>query len=553
MEKAKEKAVEKTVPVTEVLFSEYPISPKLIEALTKQGITSPTPIQVEALPILLTDSTHFIGQAQTGTGKTLAFLLPLLTKLQSAPAQSDVLALILTPTRELAKQVTEEAHLLLGSSFDRPIQVVPIYGGSAYAPQVEPLRRRRAHVVVGTPGRIMDLHDQGLLNLSSVKHLILDEADEMLNRGFLDAVKFLMESTNSPTRKVWMFSATLPHEIKSLITKFLPDHREVRIQKTSTPHVNIAQFSYVVNDRSARPLLARLVQSVREFHGIVFCQTKSETTSICEYFLNQGLKALALNGDLSQKSRDEAMAKFREGKVRVLIATDVAARGIDVDDLTHVINYGLPQDLETYVHRIGRTGRGGKSGVAWTIVGDRSTGRLRQLERMLRTEIPRGAVPTLDDLKKSIYLEKLEKLKGIITKVQEKGNDFKIDKLVDQFKLDLSDLTQKDFEQMTKVLFTILFNKDFINLDQLPPIDANSGGAYSSSSSSSNSNYRGGGSSSYRGSRGGGSDRSSGGGSGYRSGGSGGGYRGDRGSDRGGSSGGGSGQGGPRKRADWSR
>ncbi len=478
----------------EIQFSDFAINQKLIEALTKQGITKPTPIQLQSLPMLLNEPMHFIGQAQTGTGKTLAFLLPLLTKLQGAPAQSDVLALILTPTRELAKQVTEEAHLLLGREFDRPLQVVPIYGGSAYGPQVEPLRRKRAHVVVGTPGRIMDLIDKGLLVLSSVKHLILDEADEMLNRGFLEDVKFIMQSTDSPSRKVWMFSATLPMEIKSLINKFLPDHQEIRIQKTSTPHASITQESFVVSERTARALLARLLQSVRDFHGIVFCQTKIETTAIAEYLANQGLKTLALNGDLTQKARDEAMAKFREGKVRVLIATDVAARGIDVDDLTHVINYGLPQDLETYVHRIGRTGRGGKTGVAWTIVGERGQIRLRQLERMLKIEIPRGKLPTLEVLKQSIYTEKMEKIQAVVSKIKEKGNDFKIDKLFETFATDMKALTSSDEVSTQKLLFTIIFNKEFIALDQLPPIDMGaSSSGYGRSEGGRESSYRGGG------------------------------------------------------------
>ena len=367
-------------------FSDLNLRPELVEALEKRGYTEPTPIQAQMIPIMLTGA-DVIGQAQTGTGKTAAFALPILQNL--IPGQHKPQALILSPTRELAMQVAK-AMEAYGAYTD--VRVLAIYGGSSYSRQISALRRG-VDVVVGTPGRLLDLLKKKSLDLSAVRTLVLDEADEMLSMGFIEDIEILLDAT-SHQRQVALFSATMPKAIRNLASKYLKDPQSVSIKKKQLTVAAIEQRYYIVNERDKLAALTRLFETEEIHRALVFVRTRAGTGELSNALASRGFSAEMLNGDLSQDARERVMSRFRNDRIQVLVATDVAARGLDIDDISHVFNYDLPDDPEVFVHRIGRTGRAGKEGIAISLFTPREMRMLHRIEGYTRQKQTKAKLPT---------------------------------------------------------------------------------------------------------------------------------------------------------------
>jgi ATP-dependent RNA helicase DeaD len=371
-------------------FSQLGLHPSLVQAVNERGYTTPTPIQEQMIPLMLAGH-DVIGQAQTGTGKTAAFALPILHNIQ--PDQTAVRALVVAPTRELALQVSRamyEYGRIRGS------RVLAIYGGVPYNRQINRLRKG-VDVVVGTPGRLLDLIKSGALNLSGVQTVVLDEADEMLSMGFVEDIEAILQATPNE-RQTALFSATMPTEIRRLADKYLNNPKAVTIQAKQLTVDAIEQRYYLTNESDKLAVLTRLFEVEPITSALIFARTRAATGELASELSVRGYPAEVLNGDLSQDAREQVMKRFRSGQVTVLVATDVAARGLDIDNISHVFNYDLPQDPEIYVHRIGRTGRAGKSGVALTLVTPKEQWRLRKIERYTRTTIAPTPIPTEKDI-----------------------------------------------------------------------------------------------------------------------------------------------------------
>ncbi len=372
-------------------FADLGLTEPVVQALKDVGYEYPTPIQARTIPVLLS-GVDLLGQAQTGTGKTAAFALPLLSRLDLA--QREPQALVLVPTRELAIQVAEAfqkyaAHL-------RGFHVLPIYGGQSYTPQLNALKRG-THVVVGTPGRIMDHLERGTLALAGVRFVVLDEADEMLAMGFVDAIEAILSRTPAE-KQVALFCATLPAAIRSICQRHLRAPREITIKSKTTTATNIRQRYWMVSGMHKLDALTRILE-VESFDGmLVFARTKQSTVELADRLVARGFAAAALNGDLQQAQRERTIAQLKSGAIDILVATDVAARGLDVDRISHVVNFDVPHDTESYVHRIGRTGRAGRSGEAIVFIAPRERNMLRIIERATRQPIEAMNLPTLDDV-----------------------------------------------------------------------------------------------------------------------------------------------------------
>jgi ATP-dependent RNA helicase DeaD len=391
-------------------FKALGLSENVLEALSKKGWETPSEIQEKTIPLLLKGEKDIVGQAATGTGKTAAFGLPLIEQLDDT--SKAVQALIMCPTRELAMQVAEEIMTFKGS---KRLFVQPIYGGQSYNIQIAALRRG-VQIVVGTPGRIRDHIEKGTLKLNSVTHVVLDEADEMLNMGFEEEVREILKSVPEK-RRMLLFSATMPAQILRLAKTFMKDYDLVEVEKKQNTTENIDQSYFEVRDSDRFLTLCRVIDTEPEFYGIVFCRTKMETDEIASKLLEMGYDSEAIHGDITQSQRELILKKFKMRKINILVATDVAARGIDVNDLTHVINFNLPQDPESYVHRIGRTGRAGKHGTAITIVSARERRDLQFIERLTKTTIRRETIPSIAD----VVSTKTMKLKTEMQAMIEKG------------------------------------------------------------------------------------------------------------------------------------
>jgi ATP-dependent RNA helicase DeaD len=368
-------------------FIDSGLRPEILHALELLGFETPTPVQQETIPVLLNSTTDLVGLAQTGTGKTAAFGLPIiqLTDLSS----NDIQSLILCPTRELCMQITSDMGKY--SAYVKNFRVTAVYGGANIETQIKAIKRG-CHSVVGTPGRVLDLIRRNVLKLNKVRWLVLDEADEMLNMGFKEDLDTILAQT--PEKKqTLLFSATMPREIAEIAGRYMHDPVEVSIGKRNAGAENVRHEYYMVHSRDRYLALKRIVDINPSIYGIVFCRTRQETKEVADKLMQDGYNADALHGDLSQAQRDYVMNRFRIKNLQLLVATDVAARGIDVTDLTHIINYNLPDDLEVYIHRSGRTGRAGKSGVCVSIIHTRETGRISDLERMTRKSFERKKVP----------------------------------------------------------------------------------------------------------------------------------------------------------------
>ena len=436
-------------------FQELPLRESLIRAITERGYVVPTDIQAEAIPALATTETDFVGQAQTGTGKTAAFALPLLNKVDVN--NRDVQALILTPTRELANQITEEIKKF--AKYEK-IRTLAVYGGVSTEAQIRGLRKDRPQIVVGTPGRVLDLIDRGVLILDNAKYAVLDEADEMLDMGFIDDVKQILSNLGEE-RKTWMFSATMPAPILSLIKTYLKDPLVVKVQKTTLSNESIEQKHYVVRHSQMSEAVCRILDSLDEYYGMIFCRTKIDAKTLADELNARGYPSDSMHGDMSQQQRDITMKNFKQKKINMLVCTDVAARGIDVDNLTHVINYGLPQDIESYVHRIGRTGRAGMKGVAITLVEPSERYRLRMVENNTKARIVQATLPTPAELKSVLVKKEIRKFDSLIEKLDTLETD---SVFVEKFEaMDKADLL--------KVMYNHMFAGQIARYDRAPSLE----------------------------------------------------------------------------------
>lgn len=396
-------------------FKELGISENILYAIKKKGFESPTPIQVKIIPEIFNTENDLIGQAQTGTGKTAAFGIPIIQLLSDK--KDKVKALILTPTRELCIQVAEELNSLKGK---RKINITPIYGGQSIELQVKRLKSG-VDIVVGTPGRIIDHINRKNLNLSNLEFLVLDEADEMLNMGFIEDIELILNKTND-TKRTLLFSATMPPEIKKIAQKYMKNQKVIAIENKTLTADLTDQIYFEVNDEDKFEALCRIRDMESDFYGIVFCRTKVDVDNVANRLIDRGYSAEALHGDISQYQRERILKKFKARKLNILVATDVAARGIDISDLTHVINYSLPQDPESYVHRIGRTGRAGKEGTAITFVTPEEYRRLLYIMRVARTKIKKGDLPKVKEIIENKKLRIFEEIKAAADEQEYKSN-----------------------------------------------------------------------------------------------------------------------------------
>lgn len=406
-------------------FSELGLSAEVLKAIDKLGFEQASPIQAESIPILLTGR-DIVGQSQTGSGKTAAFAIPAIEK--TDPNIRAVQVLILCPTRELAVQVCEEIYKL--ALFKRGIQALPIYGGQSYERQFDGLRRG-AQIVIGTPGRVMDHMRRGTLRLDTVKLVILDEADVMLNMGFRDDIETILKDAPKERQTVF-FSATMPKPIRDLIEKYARDPQSVRIEQKAMTVSTVEQVYYEVDRRFKIELLTRLIDIHDLKLGIIFCNTKRMVDDLVDHLEAQGYMADRLHGDMTQAMRDRVMNKFRKSGIEFLVATDIAARGIDVDDLQVVFNYDLPYDVEDYVHRIGRTGRAGRSGRAISFVSGREMFQIRNIERFTNQRIQRARIPTQTEVEDARENTFISKIRAAVQAGDGKNNEHLIGRLMEE-------------------------------------------------------------------------------------------------------------------------
>jgi ATP-dependent RNA helicase DeaD len=425
-------------------FKEIGLSDELLKAIEELGFETPTPVQEKAIPEILNNGNDVVSLAQTGTGKTGAFGLPVIQLADLG--NSDVQALVLCPTRELCLQITKD--LTAFAKFRKGLNVTPVYGGSDIRTQIRALRNG-SHIVVGTPGRVNDLLDRSVLKINNIKWLILDEADEMLNMGFKDDLETILSQTPDD-RQTLLFSATMPPQIANIAKHYMKNPIEIKIGKTNQGADTVEHYYYMVHASDRYLALKRVVDINPDIYGIVFCRTRQETKEVADKLMADGYNADALHGDLSQAQRDMVMQRFRIRHLQLLVATDVAARGIDVNELTHVINYNLPDDVEVYIHRSGRTGRAGKKGVSATIIHSREMNRIREIERISGKKFQQKLVPMADEIceKKLLYfvdnLEKQEVNEGAVTQflpaIYEKLSGFSREQLIEK-------IVASEFEQ----------------------------------------------------------------------------------------------------------
>ncbi len=372
--------------MTTTTFESLGLKSAVLKAISDMGFATPTPIQEQAIPVLLTGSSDLVALAQTGTGKTAAFGLPLLTLLDFD--QRHTQAIILAPTRELCIQISKD--LMNYSVHMQNVNIVAVYGGASIMNQITELKRG-AQIIVATPGRLIDLIDRRKVNLEGVRFAVLDEADEMLNMGFKDDLDTILGSTPEE-KNTWLFSATMPNEVLRISKNYMNSPVEVTVSRNEG-NVNIEHIYYMINNRDRYLALKRIADYNPDIFAIIFCRTKIETQQVADSLIKDGYNADALHGDLSQAQRDHVMARYRSRNLQMLVATDVAARGIDVNDVTHVINYNLPDEIESYTHRSGRTARAGKTGVSIALITNKEVGKIKMLERLMKSKFTQDTIP----------------------------------------------------------------------------------------------------------------------------------------------------------------
>ncbi len=409
-------------------FAQLGLSQSMIDALNKKGFEEPSPIQSLVIPEFLKEQSNIIGQAQTGTGKTAAFAIPIIETLISQPNVTK--ALILAPTRELANQVSDEIYSLIG---EKSLRVLPVYGGQSIEQQIKNLKRG-IDIVVGTPGRVIDLLERKVLNLEQLDFFVLDEADEMLNMGFIDAIEEILKCSNTD-KKMLFFSATMPDSILKIAKKYMGQYKILKVEKLEATTDLTEQIYFEVRESEKLDTLCRVLDFERDFYGIIFARTKNDTDTITQHLKSRGYAADAIHGDVAQASRNKTLSNFKNKQITILVATDVAARGIDVTNLSHVINYSIPNEAESYVHRVGRTGRAGNKGVAITFVTPKELYQITRIQRMTKTEIKKQKAPSVSEvitakkesllacvsevIKENDYNDYIELAKSLITNNQE--------------------------------------------------------------------------------------------------------------------------------------
>jgi ATP-dependent RNA helicase DeaD len=438
-------------------FESLGLNEPLLKGIQDLGFTSPTPIQEKAIPVLLGGDRDFVGLAQTGTGKTAAFGLPLLHQLDMKVRQPQ--GLILCPTRELCLQITSDLKNF--SKYLGDVNIVAVYGGSSIVQQLRDLKRG-AQVVVATPGRLLDIIERKAINFDNVRYAILDEADEMLNMGFQEDINSILSNTPE-TKTTWLFSATMPQEVRRISKKYMTDPFELTVGSKNTGNVNIEHEYYVVRPRDKYAALKRIVDFNPDIFSIIFTRTKIETQEIAESLIRDGYNADAIHGDLTQQQRDKVMKRFREKAIQILVATDVAARGIDVDNVTHVINYELPDDVENYTHRSGRTARAGKSGISIAIVSARDLGKIRQIERTLGKKFVKAEIP-------DGFAVCEKKLFGLVHKVHNVTvNEEQIEPYLERINEEFASMTK---EELIKRFASLEFNQFLDYYQNAPDLNA---------------------------------------------------------------------------------
>ncbi|MGB4847366.1 MAG: DEAD/DEAH box helicase, partial [Saprospiraceae bacterium] len=425
-------------------FQEMGLKKEILDAIGEMGFETPTSIQEKAIPVILTSAKDIIGRAQTGTGKTGAFGLPILQKLNLK--SEHVQAIILCPTRELCIQITKEIqnfakHLL-------NVRVIPVYGGTSMETQVYALKQK-AQIVVGTPGRTLDLINRKKLKLEEIQWVVLDEADEMLSMGFKDDMDAIL-ATTPKEKQTLLFSATMPHEIMRIVKTYMKDPIEIAAEQIQTGADNVTHHYYEVQARDRYVALKRIIDMQPEIYAIVFCRTRAETKEIAEKLSAEGYNSDALHGDLSQQQREYTLGRFRTKTLQLLIATDVAARGLDVSDLTHVINYNLPDDPDTYIHRSGRTGRAHRKGISITIINSRENNRIKDLERRVGKPFERKKVPTGKEICEKQLFHLVEKVENV--EVEEK-------QIAEFLPVIFNKLAWLDREELIKRFVSVEFNR----------------------------------------------------------------------------------------------
>ncbi len=412
-------------------FTELGLNDDLLSALHDLGFESPTPIQSKAIPILLEGTTDFVGLAQTGTGKTAAFGLPLIQLTDEN--QRFPQALIICPTRELCIQINNDL-----SDFKKYTQhkTEAVYGGTAISTQISSLKRG-VQIVAATPGRLIDLIDRKAIDLKQVKYVVLDEADEMLNMGFRDDIDHILENTPN-RRSLWLFSATMPNEVRTIANNFMSSPKEITIGKKNATNTNIDHQYFVISAHHRFDALKRLIDFNSGMYGIIFTRTKAGAQDVTERLNKAGYDVEALHGDLSQQQRDRVMKRFRNKSVQMLAATDVAARGIDVDGITHVINYELPDDPEVYTHRSGRTGRAGKNGICYSLCHSREISRIHEIERLIKAPMQKMDIPEGNEVRRKIFFNFMDSLLHSTEEIQD------INSLLDEAESKFQSLTKRD-------------------------------------------------------------------------------------------------------------
>jgi ATP-dependent RNA helicase DeaD len=425
-------------------FENLGVDKDVIKAIEDLGFTNPTPIQEQAIPVLIQGNRDFVGLAQTGTGKTAAFGLPLthLIDFDSRTTQ----ALILAPTRELCLQITND--IVSFTRYKRNANIVAVYGGASIQTQIQQIKKG-VQIVVATPGRLLDLIGRRAVNISNVNYVVLDEADEMLNMGFQEDITEILANTPA-NKQTWLFSATMPQEVRRISDRFMTDPFELTVGRKNTGAENIQHIYYVVHARDKYAALKRVIDYNPDIFGIVFCRTKMDTQDVAEHLIKDGYNADALHGDLSQQQRDKVMKRYRDKSLQLLIATDVAARGIDVENVTHVINYNLPDDIESYTHRSGRTARAGKSGISIAIINMKEIGKIRQIEKQINRKFEKGVLPTgVEVCEKQLF--------NLIHKVHHvEVNEKEIQAFLPKIFKELNDLSKED---LIKRFASIEFNR----------------------------------------------------------------------------------------------
>ena len=432
-------------------FKSLGLNAQLLKAVENLGFESPTEVQHKVIPILLENNTDLVALAQTGTGKTAAFGFPILQKIDTENRNTQ--GLIISPTRELCLQITNDMTTY-GQGL-KNLNIVAIYGGASITEQAKKIKRG-AQIIVATPGRLKDMIKRKMVNIRSIEYCVLDEADEMLNMGFYEDIKDILKNTPND-KDSWLFSATMPPEVNVIAKKFMHDPKEITIGTKNSSAKNISHQYYIVGARERYSALRAVISLNTDIFGCVFCRTKIETQKVADKLIKDGYKAAAIHGDLSQNQRDAVMQSFRKKKIQLLIATDVAARGIDVDDITHVINYQLPDEIEIYTHRSGRTGRAGKQGTSVIFVTKSDQRKIRMIENKLQTKLAKQEMPSVETIFSNKVTHWINQIKN--TPVKSDLNSY-LSKVIESL---------KDIDKET--LIELMLSYEFKNFDFNPKIN----------------------------------------------------------------------------------